>query len=502
MPLHLSLPQQIPVPAEEPAVAPESLLLWLERESIEDPLRAGRAIACQLAALNTQGIRITLRQDLSEAFFAKVQMLLPDLDRRFAGGTLPLSPEARRASRVCEDLLGQLSGSYKLLLLEQSRRLFGFASSGRALVPVQRAIQLLAQRLVLSYRIYSSAPKGLWLELHELYQFAARRGLSQREVGAGEPTPLALYRRALLLALADPLRLMPGELDQVRRIVDELADSATIGIMQDQRPGPGLFVVKPQRDLPGHAASKRNQPAPQHHDLLLNALPVAEALLDRLARSATASRSSGSDREAGTIPAPSADLLAKLVKLWGAVPGRRFNRLRTQARVEICVGIEEIRAALDSSRPTRSVSGDWMVTNESPRGFALMHMSGPTQTIRVGEVVGLRSQEGTACHVCVVRWVLSDNPDHLELGLEELAPTARSAEVRGLRAGATAPFPALLLPEQPHQNLAASLLAPPATLDSTCELSVGELQAKMKVRPTQVIERTASMQVVNFSSLG
>ena len=38
---------------------------------------------------------------------------------------------------------------------------------------------------------------------------------------------------------------------------------------------------------------------------------------------------------------------------------------------------------------------------------------------RVGEVIGLRTRDSQTCHICVVRWVLSDNLEHLELGLED-----------------------------------------------------------------------------------
>ena len=59
---------------------------------------------------------------------------------------------------------------------------------------------------------------------------------------------------------------------------------------------------------------------------------------------------------------------------------------------------------------------------------------------------------------------------------------------------------ALLLPEVPNHNQAASILGPLAMLDATCELSIGELQAKLRVRPTQTVERTPSVHLVEFSS--
>jgi hypothetical protein len=118
-------------------------------------------------------------------------------------------------------------------------------------------------------------------------------------------------------------------------------------------------------------------------------------------------------------------------------------------------------------------------------------------------VIGLRTRESDTCHVCVVRWVLSDNPEHLELGLEELAPTARPVSIRRSPAGKLEGEgePVLLLPEVPSLNQAPAILAPLAVLDSTCELNLGELQSKLRVRATRLLERTVSVQVVQFSAV-
>jgi len=486
----------------EAAVQPEAVAQWLRQLSAGDPVQAAEAMLERLRTLNGQRLRITVRQEVSERFHAAVQWLLPVVAERLNAGVLPLGVEDRAIARLASELLAQLCASYQTLFNEQSRRLFGFASSGRALLPVVRSMHLITERLALSYRTYSSAPKGTWTELHELYQFAARRGLAQRTLPGETLSPVSVYKRALLTAFANPLQFLPGDLDLVESLIAEHAAAANLGFAMERRPHVGLFVVKPQRDLAGYAVSKRHHPVPQHHDLVLNSAPVAEALAGKLA-------SLGEGGSAQTIGLP-ADLdvervralLHRLIAHWGAVSHRRFNRLRTHARVDVCVGIEAIWSFLNAPDEAPGPSTEWTVTNESPRGFALMHVSGPITPIRVGEVVGLRSREHRMCHICVVRWVLSDNPQHLELGLEEVSPNARPVQLRRTRDEAQLPHHALLLPEEPGHNRAPSLLAPITSLDSTCELSVGELQAKLKVKPTVLVEQTGSVQLLQFSSVG
>jgi hypothetical protein len=502
MPLHLSLPQNADGDTRRFELTPETVSAWLAALPADEPPAAGRMILDQLVPLNRSRVRITLRQDVTEGLLGYCEHLLPRLDVGLASGTLPLPLQTRNTVALAEDLLTELAYSYKLLLVEQSRRLFGFASSGRALLPVVRAMQMLAQRLTLGYRMYATNSKSLWQELHELYQFALRRGMANRSLlDKNGETPFSIYRGALLVAFAEPLKLMPGDLDRVIAWLDRFGDQATLGPAGQQKSGQGLFLIKSQRDVPGYALSKRHHPVPQSHDLVLNTLALAETLLDQLARLSANEPADKLELPAEAQDPAFRDLMGRLVKHWGAVPNRRFTRLRTHARVEICVGIRGIWEFLSSRGASRPASGEWMVTNESPRGFALMHVKGGIEPIRVGEVIGLRTRDSQTCHICVVRWVLSDNPEHLELGLEELAPTARPVSIRKTRGPAQEAERVLLLPEVPSLNQAPAILAPLFPLDSTCELNLGELQSKLRVRATRLLERTVSVQLVQFSAV-
>ena len=522
--VRFSVPKDQPLALDSTAQSvdgwPNSLLPWITRLDYADAEAAAQAVATQLTRLNGERIRITLRQEINEAFFPPVQRLLAALERRLTGGSIPLPPAAKRAATQADQLLTSLTASYKLLLVEQGRRLFGFASSGRALLPLQRLLLLGGQRLVLTYRIYAQVPMGHWSELHEHYQFAARRGLSQRELAPGEATLVAIYKASLLLAFVDPLRLAPGDLDWVLAVIARNGDRSELGLAQERRGSLGAFLVRPGRDLPGYSVAQRQHDTrataiattttttthsgPQH-DLLLHTLPVAEALLADLARYSATGSPDSLGLPADADPMRVKELLGRLVKMWGAAPNRRFNRLRTDARVEVSAGVADIVANLLTESPNASPS-EWTVTNESEQGFAITYVQGPTVNMRVGEVVGLRARDSIACHICVVRWVMADRDDKLQVGLEELARNARAAQVRLVRDAGSASIPALVLPEVPERGKGQSIVTAnvglnATGLNATCELSIGELQATLRVRPTQMLERTTSVDVQAFASV-
>jgi hypothetical protein len=499
MSLQLSVPRAEGTREEQKEPDPQGLREELRALSQDDPIAVAKVLHTRLYAANRQRLRITLRQELAELVREHADLVLPLLEAILVQAPVPLSASAREAALAGDELLTELGFSYKLLIVEQARRLFGLASSGRALLPVVRAMQYLARRLALGYRAYATNPKAVWSELHELQHFASRRALATRALPGEQATPLVIYRSALLLAFAEPLQLLQGDVDRVLRYVERYGDLARLAPPSQSRTGTATFLVKPQRDVPGYALGKRHAPSPHPHDLVLDTQPLAETLLAQLAR-----LTAGEPFAETVMPAPGdedgfRDLIARLVKHWGSVPSRRFTRLRTHARVDVAFGLGGICDYLEQTS-TPAAGGEWLVTNESPRGFALLHAAGPVAPIRVGEVVGLRPHETESCHVCVVRWVLSDNPEHVELGLEEIAPSAQPGRVRNAR-GDRREQRVLLLPEVPALNQSPALLAPLDALEITSELSLRELQSRLRVKATRLVERTLSAKVVQFNAV-
>ena len=99
-----------------------------------------------------------------------------------------------------------------------------------------------------------------------------------------------------------------------------------------------------------------------------------------------------------------------------------------------------------------------------------MHLSGKTNHLHVGDIVAIRPEAeddapAPAWNVCIVRWALSENPEHIELGLQFLAPTAFPAVFSvaqngsGLEQGE-----ALLLPRIPPLRPNEALVVPTGLL--------------------------------------
>ena len=117
-----------------------------------------------------------------EVFRSYVDSLLPRLQARLEGIAPPISRTARSHAHLMERLLKELAIAYVRLVNALPTTWFGFGAKPLAHIPLVRAMDLLTRRLVLSYRLYSRAPRGVWVSLHELYELAVRWNLAEQQI--------------------------------------------------------------------------------------------------------------------------------------------------------------------------------------------------------------------------------------------------------------------------------------------------------------------------------
>lgn len=449
--------------------------------------------------MNRTRLGVQMRIDLAEMFREKAEAILPALETELALATLPLSGRRRTAASVADELLIELAYAYKTALVALSERLFSVGVRRPFQVAVLQTMRAHARRLAVAYRIYAPAPKTVWQELHVLFHLAANHRTAETFLPGRRDTPSAVYRGALLLAFAEPYKLMQGDVDRIGGYLGSFVDRSTLVPHAGATDGPGVFLIRPGRDAPGSALAKSRPAAPGSSSLALNCLPLVEALLDQIYKLESGVPCCELGLPANADDPMFRDLMQRLARQWGNVATRQFGRLRTHTRVEILVGLRTIWNFLTGSRgPSDADSNVWMVTNECPGGFALMHISGTSEPIRVGEVVAVRTLE--ACHICFVRWVLSDNPEHLELGLQQFAPGATPVGLGSEDAAESEP--ALLLPEIPALHRAAAILAPYGHVDASREFLMDGQDTRLRVRATKLLEQTLSFQMFHVSAAG
>lgn len=417
----------------------------------------------------------------------------------FQNISLPVSRRDRQQIRNTLDLLAILTQDYFNTLAE----LFDPAPSSTPRSPhtsLRRAMQAIAWQARLTHLAAAPPPLGLWQQLHAAFRTARRLGQDTVPGPNESPSILRIYTGILLAAIAQPATFTAQELefigDYIACCLPEIELLSAPPLNQA-----GVFWLDPEKDIPAHALIRRI-PGPEADILYFSCDAVA----------ATANRhfqalKQGSSAEALGLPAFAGShtgpgLLKRLSHLWGQPAKRRFPRRRQSYRAYVCTGLGSLWRLMKSETEPKDLS-EWMVTNESPDGYALMHMSGQTKHLKVGDIVALQATEQhdptTIWHICVIRWALSENPAHVEIGLQILAPRAVPVELATPNDNPSSKVAALILPPTPPLRPMQSLVVPTGVLrENTHHIVVLSEDSNLRIQEvhaTQLDEQTTSIEI-------
>lgn len=417
---------------------------------------------------------------------------------------LPISRKTRQLVRGLHIMLETLAQNYSNTLAE----LFDPLAKAQSYVPdgtLWRILHCLCLHLNIGYLAASPAPQGIWQRMHGALRTARLLGITDYRPPNGKST-LELYLSNLLIACAQPASFTSAEQEFIARY---LGDHLTGLELSDDAPQrrDGIFWIDLERDVPATPLLRRPPPPDT---------PVLYFCCDQVAQRVHADLAAlkGKQTAAQLGLPPFADtaagrgVLRRIASFLGAPTKRRFPRRRQSYRVFMCNGLEQLHQALAAPEYTPSEASEWMITNESPDGYAMMHVAGKTSDLQVGDVVAVRPQEETAAprdwQVCIIRWALSENPEHIELGLQMLAPRAIPAQI-AIPAGplGKSQIDAVLLPEVPPLRPNPALITATGTIaDSSRKIILLVQQGNLNVseiRPVQLDEQTARVEVYSVT---
>lgn len=479
----------------------KSILEWLAlahgRNSPED----ASGLQLQLLTLRNTPLPTAQRIKLLDLLYGHaVQLTMAQLPA-LRSVTLPISRRQRMAVRSLQELLEMLAQDYLNSLAE----LFDPEPDGRPRAPhntLRRVMHCLAWHLMISHLVAAPVGPGIWQQFHAAFRSSRRLGLAEASPPGDERRIEQTYASALLAAVAQPASFTAIELEFITNYIDSCTKAVEI---LDEAPSgrSGVFWVDPDKDAPPQALSRRIPP-PDSGVYYFACDLLAQGASDHLA----ALEGGRSAADLGLPPLADAQagqgVLRRLAGLWGNPVKRKFPRRRQSYRADLCAGLENLWQLLrhPDSPPETS---EWIVVNESPDGYALMHVSGSTEALRVGDIVAVHPREGHdqsegPWHVCIVRWALTESHEHIELGLQVLAPRGIAAEVAvpGNRPGHRR-TEAILLPKTPPLRPLQALVLPTGAVDDQAQTLIVLVERDnvevREFRATHLNEQTSSIEV-------
>ncbi|HEX6735165.1 MAG TPA: hypothetical protein VF096_10160 [Azonexus sp.] len=496
-------PEPTSSPATEASI--RNLLEWLALAHEHNGSEDADALYRQLLQLRDTPLPIAQRIKLLDLLYTHVERIVRAELPGFQKVSLPVSRKVRQRVRLVVDLLETLTQDYFNSLAE----LFDPAGGNSLRSPhtsLLRAMQGIAWQIRIDHLVASPSSIGLWQQLHAAFRTARRLGLEDLPGPRGGPGVQRAYTDILLAAIAQPASFSAGELE----FISDYIEALPLRIEFAETPpseASAVFWIDLDRDFPAHALIRRI-PAAESQPLYFACDAVAAE-----ARRHHAELGRGNSAAALGLP-PFADtragrgVLLRLANLWGKPAKRRFPRRRQSYRTTLCLGLDNLWQLMRRRGDTAPLLSEWMVTNESPDGYALMHVSGNTDDLRVGDVVALQAidEQGDSkapWHICLIRWALSENPEHVELGLQLLAPHAIAAEIAQPYELAPTHSPALILPQMPPLRPLEALLVAAGKLRNKRERLVllieGDNLLVREVRLEHLDEQTSSIELFSVS---
>ena len=382
----------------------------------------------QLAVLRTLRAADAQRDAMLERLYARCMSVVSAQTAALGSTvlTIPIAKGTRQIIGSMQQLLRSLAeeiqAGFDVTAAAQDE-------NGRHALALWRSLHALTQHLLISSLVASPATVGVWRQLHQSYETARRLGLTAYAPKGASLTTHDAYFSAVLLGCAQPASLTAPEIAFVAAYLERHCSAVDIVEAPASSSMSATFWIDPAQDTTAYALARKTPPpqTPAHYFCCsrLKALLARQiADLEHGASAAQIGLPEFADSPTGRA------VLRRLMLYWGDPCKRRYPRRRQNYRALLCCGLSRLwRLFQDESSASSSETSNWMITNESPDGYAFMHVSGKTGGLSVGDIAAIRTESGKAWQICIVRWALSENQEHLELGLQILATRAQPARL-------------------------------------------------------------------------
>lgn len=465
-----------------PTDAEQSLLHWLESEpadAVEDDLAALRAHLLDAFGGAGLGANAEVLRALAERIGDIGARLRPLLVARQLPVEVALFEANEQLCVLALDVATAIAG------VAGSR---GVARSGAGDELCEYAIGLVTEVFALSELAAAPPPAGTWRLAHD---FAARHRIDS--AAADDPLRCA-YLRLLSVAVAQPEGLTGREIAWLYDFLDARVLGAAVLANGVGDASASAWWIDLGADLAPQAVARR--PAPSGSMLggevwSFNPRPMAQKLgecIEWVTARMTAAELAGMQGEVeplteeealfppGLSPLETVALLRRLRSHWMAAPVRGQPRRQHQYVVQVGIGLQAVWDLGGGAADDAGALQEWMVLNESPGGLAIMSVAGVRGEIEAGGALALRRDQGQAWSVCIVRWVRSDLPGQVEVGLQIIGQSFHPVMV-GFRGRAVQQLsPALALPIMEPLRRHPAMLAVAGTYASRRFVFVRETQ--------------------------
>ncbi|MDJ0956736.1 MAG: hypothetical protein QNI91_07755 [Arenicellales bacterium] len=345
------------------------------------------------------------------------------LESQLVGLLLPVNSDDLAFCNQCSELYGSLAAICRRIILLAPQ---DFRYNAEDLTRISQAcywgILFLGERLRYSYCSYTQPPAGLWLEIHQIYQFSRTKKIAKHLL-EGEESKLRnishAYKRILLFGICDPYQFTFRDVHSVYRKLDNYAKLASLRF---GRPGKEtcLFLINPEADRPATPILPKLSMGVD--TLYLDTSALVSVLNWDLDTTHGETRLKEKPREQIRKALETRELLKSLMLSWGIYASRGAKRKRKNSSCDCAFGLNSVAALLDLKNEEIDTDGLHIKTglelvDESVNGARILLKEVGQAHVRVGEVVALKRKRANHWSVGMIRWAQTDDDNKFHFGV-------------------------------------------------------------------------------------
>ncbi len=523
---------------------PTETASWLASLPLADSVQTAQQIYQALFTLNRMSLEADVRLVLMELYRKPVAAVASGLQSHFVRLSLPLKPRLKQLADFLCQLHMEMAHGYKHVLKDGLDEHEPWESEAFILA-VERSIRYLGEVLLRSYQMYMPAPPGVWKEIHGFYRYAELHDQANRPLtidGLEEGTSVThAYLQTLLLGLCGPYQLPQNECHQVNTFLARWSKKAEISAAIQLIDPAGCFLIDLNADHPAVPFPRDVPLHPEPALRALNAIELARVVHDFSKRLQKGEPPSTLGLGFECVGSACVDILKRMLRFWGFAGRRQYSRRQSPQSLSLCVGLNAVHFFCDGQRPFTPpqavaaipehaleppdrfaleaesqderpvtaplpelfrVDSRWQVRDESAGGLSLARSGDAGIPVRVGDIIGIQNPLLNQWRVGAVRWVKSANTQHVEMGVEMLAPHAYPFAVRPAGTDVVPYSQALLLPPIEVLHQPATLLVARGTCQPGEDIEIADSESPpRRVRVLKVAERSSAFAQVVFADV-
>ena len=344
--LRLSFPAHEHLDVQSLNPAPRHLASWLASFRVGEYDDAAERLLDVLRTYNRCPMKPGTRYQFLEQLQPVIHEYVDALSDRLSGNTFPLADKPRARFRLIAALIQESGYGYKQVINDLTQDENKSTYTDMVLVhSIYHAVIFLSKSLLAAYSGYVPEPEGVWAELHRLYGFAERHDLLALPVSTpdnarpdSDPQTIKhVYKRIVLLYLANPYHLMSGEVGVIYAHLNLWAMHGRLMAADNNMSLDGKYYIDLNQAFPPQYALRHDTLQVSDDLRVLDVTRLVEHIGSELNKY---TGSPGIDESPVTLRERiRRDMLQRLALAWGGRRARQDERMPNSADIVLAAGM-------------------------------------------------------------------------------------------------------------------------------------------------------------------